>query len=64
MVLIRVILSSTNCAISLSPVLIKTGIPACEAWRANVPITSSASTPSIANSGKPIARITWCKGST
>ncbi len=63
MVLIRVILGVTSCAISLSPVLISTGRPAFSASRASVPITSSASTPETAMSGNPIAFTIACSGS-
>ena len=62
MVLISVIFGVTNCAISLSPVLIRTSRPSAAAFSANVPITSSASTPEIDNKGKPIACTISCKG--
>lgn len=49
---------------SLSPVLISTGSCFSVAWRARVPITSSASTPSTIRKGKPIALIIWWIGAT
>ncbi|KGD47840.1 hypothetical protein DP43_5606 [Burkholderia pseudomallei] len=48
--------SVTSCARSLSPVETITFMPCCSACFASVPITSSASTPSIINSGQPSAR--------
>ncbi|CNT87985.1 Uncharacterised protein [Salmonella enterica subsp. enterica serovar Bovismorbificans] len=63
MVLISVIFGVTNCAISLSPVLINTGRPTFSASRASVPITSSASTPETASSGNPMALTMACNGS-
>ena len=48
---------STSCAMSLSPVDINTCIPSFFALKANVPITSSASTPAIDINGMPIALI-------
>ena len=63
MVLMSVMPGVTSCAISLSPVLISTGRPIFSASRASVPITSSASTPETANSGKPIAFTMVCSGS-
>ena len=63
MVLIKKVCSSTNCAISLSPVLIRVFTPILLACNAKVPITSSASTPGIVKIGKPIALITACNGS-
>ena len=54
----------TSCAISLSPVETTTSMPISVACAASVPMTSSASTPSITNSGIPIARIILCIGST
>ena len=62
-VLISVIFGVTNCAISLSPVLISTGFPIFSAARARVPITSSASTPGTASNGSPIAFTMVCRGS-
>ncbi|MNC08699.1 hypothetical protein D3C75_562960 [compost metagenome] len=60
MVLISVTPGVTNCAISLSPVLINTGRPTRSASSASVPITSSASTPETARRGKPMAlTIAW-----
>ena len=54
-VLTRVTLSVTSCAMSLSPVDTITGQPASAAWRARVPMTSSASTPGSQSRGNPIA---------
>ena len=63
MVLIRVTFGVTSCAMSLSPVLISTAWPAFSASSASVPITSSASTPGVTNSGRPIALTMLCSGS-
>lgn len=63
MVLIRVTFGVTNCAMSLSPVLISTAWPAFSASSAKVPITSSASTPGVTSSGNPIALTILCNGS-
>ena len=63
MVLTSVMWPSTNCAMSLSPVDITTGRAAAALERARVPITSSASTPSMHNSGRPSARTQACSGS-
>ena len=54
--------SLTSCAMSLSPVDIRTSIPAAAACRLSVPITSSASTPSIRKRGRPIAGIVSSRG--
>ena len=53
----------TSCARSLSPVEITVSMPAAAACVASVPITSSASTPSIISSGQPFARTNSCNGS-
>ena len=55
MVFTRVMCSSTNWAMSLSPVEITTGVPLAAACLARVPMTSSASTPSTQSRGRPIA---------
>ncbi len=55
-VLTSSMLSSTSCAMSLSPVETSVVRPAAAAARASVPITSSASTPATDTSGKPSAR--------
>ena len=60
-VLTSVICGETSCAMSLSPVEITTRWPAASAWRAKVPITSSASTPSMQIKGQPSARTTSCR---
>ena len=63
MVLTRVTWSLTSWAMSLSPVEITTGTPCSAACRARVPITSSASTPSITSSGRPMASMmAWMAG--
>ena len=62
MVLINIMLSSTSWAMSLSPVLIKTFWLALEAATAKVPMTSSASTPSMTKRGMPRAWIISCNG--
>ena len=63
MVLIKVTCSFTSCAMSLSPVLIRVSIPFSVACLANVPITSSASTPDSTITGNPIALMMACNGS-
>jgi len=63
-VLTSVTRSSTSCAMSLSPVEITTLRPAAAAWRASVPITSSASTPATRSSGSPSASTAASSGST
>ncbi len=63
MVLIKLTLAFTNCVRSLSPVETTQRMPASAACRASVPMTSSASTPSIINSGQPRAATAWCSGS-
>ena len=55
-VLTSVIWSSTSCAMSLSPVEITVRTPWLRACSASVPITSSASMPSIITTGQPSAR--------
>ena len=56
-------LSSTSCARSLSPVATTVFMPRSLACRASVPITSSASMPSIMTSGQPSARTSsWITG--
>ena len=57
MVLTSVTWSLTSCAMSLSPVETMLRIPFCVACCTRVPITSSASTPSMMTSGQPSARI-------
>ena len=52
----------TSCARSLSPVDITVSMPAAAACDASVPMTSSASTPSIISSGHPFARTSSCNG--
>jgi hypothetical protein len=47
--------SPTSWAMSLSPVEMTVWIPAAAAWRARVPMTSSASTPWMRSSGRPMA---------
>ncbi len=63
MVLTSVTRSVTSWARSLSPVEITTFMPRASAACASVPITSSASTPSIISSGQPSARTAWWIGS-
>ena len=53
----------TNWVKSLSPVAITVRQPACCARSANVPITSSASTPSCITTGQPSARTACSIGS-
>ena len=55
MVFTSVMRSSTICAMSLSPVEISTSMSCAAACFASVPITSSASTPLMRSSGRPIA---------
>ena len=62
MVFTTVILSFTNCEMSLSPVEIMVLMPSLSACFANAPITSSASTPSIIINGQPNAVIASCNG--
>ena len=62
MVLTQRTRSSTSWVRSLSPVEITTSMPAALAWRASVPITSSASTPSTISSGQPRACTAACSG--
>ncbi len=60
MVLIKLTLSFTSCARSLSPVEMTTWCPLATAWRASVPITSSASMPGTTSTGQPSRRtISW-----
>ncbi len=61
-VLTQVIPRFTSCARSLSDVDMTVSMPAAEACVASVPITSSASTPSIISSGQPFARTSSCNG--
>ena len=63
MVLIKVVLSFTNCARSLSPVDTITSIFFSFACFDSVPITSSASTPFSISIGHPIALIALFNGS-
>src|SRR5713101_6140658 len=62
MVLTRVTRSETSCARSLSPVEITQRRPCLSASRASVPMTSSASTPSICSKGQPEARMASSSG--
>ena len=62
MVLIKVTWLSTNCAISLSPVLTNERIPNAVARFVNVPMTSSASTFGSTIKGNPIALMMLCNG--
>ena len=55
---------STSWAMSLSPVEITTSRPSSAARRASVPMTSSASTPSILSSGRPSACTASISGAT
>ena len=56
--------SLTSCVRSLSPVEMSVSQPwTRSAWRARVPITSSASTPATISSGQPCARTSACSGS-
>ena len=63
MVLTSVTWLLTNCARSLSPVDTTVCTPRSAARQASVPITSSASTPSIASTGQPSARTARWMGS-
>jgi hypothetical protein len=63
MVLTSMMCSSTSCAMSLSPVDISTGLPASAERRASVPMTSSASTPEMRSSGRPMAVTAASSGS-
>jgi hypothetical protein len=54
MVLMSVILGDTSCAMSLSPVEISTLRSCFAAAQASVPMTSSASTPGLAQDGQPM----------
>ena len=63
MVFSSVMRSFTSCAMSLSPVEMITLKPSAAARSAKVPMTSSASTPLLISSGKPMARMTACSGS-
>ena len=56
MVFTSVTCAETSCAMSLSPVEMMTRRCSRVASAANVPITSSASTPATLSSGQPIAR--------
>jgi len=54
MVLMSVILGETSCAMSLSPVEIRTARSCFAAAQASVPMTSSASTPGSRRMGSPM----------
>ena len=55
--------SFTSCVRSLSPVEITESQPRFSAWRTSVPMTSSASTPSMVTIGQPSAAIVSSSGS-
>ena len=63
MVLISVTCGVTNCARSLSPVLMTTWWPLAAAARASVPMASSASMPGTSSTGQPSRRTTSWMGS-
>ena len=63
MVLISVTCGVTSCARSLSPVEIITRWPLAAAWRASVPMASSASMPGTTSTGQPSRRTTSWMGS-
>ena len=56
--------SFTSCVKSLSPVEITESMPRDSAMRTSVPMTSSASTPSMVTTGQPIASMVSSSGST